>query len=202
MDDSKSHLKDRLLLSPVGQWMSLHRNLLLNIGIFLLIILTWGVVKAVRSPNTSAAARKSLNGETAQTLLAAGKIEAAQACIGKSFQELSIVAPDYAAFSEITFLIAQQRYQEALERSVSLKERLSPETCLYSQNLIRIANLHRMLNNTAGELAAWHDFEQTNIIETARLGFSIPNLTAAPVLFASYIQEREAAIDLKGLRDF
>jgi len=220
-------LKDRLFVSPAGQWIYLHRNLLINVGIFVFLLIGWAVLRTVRAPNFDAICRAqtayaawkakpdddelyrqfekalaavpemkhALGGEMAQSLLIAGKSEAAQKFCREPLKELRAIAPDYAEFSETSLLIAQKRWQEALEKSVSLKERLSATTHLYLQNAIRIASLQRQLNNPAGELAAWRDLEQAKSEDLALLGFSIKDPNVLPVHFASYLKERTSFLE-------
>lgn len=231
MEAEELHLsvKDRILISPAGQWAAQHRNLLINIGTVVLVLLVWGLIKAARTPNVDAfrraqeayaawkakpddedlyqllekslakapAAKRVLGGEIAQSLLIAGRIDAAEEMAKESIWELRTIAPHYAEFSEISLLIKRKHYQEALEKSVSLKERLLDKTELYCQNLIRIAFLHQQLGNEAGELSAWRDLEQSGRTDLAALGFSIKAFKALPVHFTSYVEERKNLLELR-----
>ncbi len=217
-------LKDRFLISPTGQWIVLHRNLLINIGTVVLVLLIWGAIKAARAPNENGVhqakdayaawkakpddqelyqlfekslakapeIREVLGGEMAQLLLLSGHIDDAEKMTKGSLKELRAIAPQYAEFSEISLLIARKQYQEALEKSVSLKEKLSDKTPLYGQNLIRIACLHQQMDNFAGELSAWRDFDQSGFLKsTAALGFFIKGTDVPAVHFESYVDERK-----------
>lgn len=232
MDGNELQLsvKDRFLISPTGQWVVQHRNLLINIGTVVLVLLVWGLIKAARTPNVDAlrraqaayaawkakpddedlyrlfekslakapSMRQALNGEIAQSLLVAGRMDAAEVMAKESIKELRPIAPHYAEFSEISLLIARKHYQEALEKSVSLKEKLSDKTPLYCQNLIRIAFLHQQIENPAGELAAWRDLEQSGLLDhQSALGFSIKGSEAFPVRLASYVEERKNLLELR-----
>jgi hypothetical protein len=219
--------KDRFLISPTGQWVVQHRNLLINIGTVILVLLVWGLIKTTRTPNMDGLKRANddfiawkakiddeelyqafekslakapeikrvLGGEIAQSLLIANRIDDAEEMAKELMNELRSIAPHYAQFSEISLLIARKRYQEALEKSVSLKEILSERTQLYAQNLIRIACLHQQLGNAAGELAAWRDLEQSGIAESASLGFSVKASEVPAVRLQSYVDERKTKLE-------
>lgn len=111
-------------------------------------------------------------------------------------QELAQVSPLHAEFSNITILIEKGLYQEALERSVSLKSQLKDGTVLWGALLGRIAFLQKEIGNRPGELAAWE--------EVKALLDAHPESRAAKILLKSfgregvtlqqYIAERENAI--------
>ena len=87
--------------------------------------------------------------------------------------EMRQEAPFHAVFAETSLLIEQGFFQEALERSVGLKERIVLEcdveemvglqpaggSLLLAHNLIRIACLQKELKNRPGEKAAWEELE-------------------------------------------
>lgn len=70
-------------------------------------------------------------------------------------------SPEHASFSSISLLVEKGAYQEALQRSIRLKEQMGKEeSYLYFHNLLRIAVLQKHLQNGPGELAAWKDCEE------------------------------------------
>lgn len=211
-------LKDQIFVSPLGQWVYHRRNLLVNIGIFVVTFLAWTIFKshhstsvldirqsekafldwkqkpedeklfqAFKSSSQFKEMERNLAGQIAQLLLLAGKAEEAFLTAQTSLRQLHSIVPEYAEFSEISLLIAQKHYQDALERSVSLKEKLPEQSTLFEQNLVRIAFLQQQLNNSAGELAAWIDCEKLK-------NFSI--LSSKSVPFQSYIDQRKDLLSL------
>ncbi len=82
-------------------------------------------------------------------------------------------APFHADFGETTLLIERGLYQDALQRSVSLKEQMAQRVdldqkigsqwkggaFLFVHNLLRIACLQKELHNGPGEKAAWEELE-------------------------------------------
>jgi phage gp36-like protein len=102
--------------------------------------------------------RRALQCEVAQYLLSQGQADEAKKMAQSTIDELRAVAPFYAEFSEISLQIMQKQYQEALERSVALKEKMDGSQALDCQNLLRIAFLQKKLRNAPGEMAAWRDY--------------------------------------------
>ena len=99
-------------------------------------------------------------GAIAQKLIEANQFEKALPYAARSIAFLEKEFPLYASFSETTVLIEKGAYQEALERSIRLKEQIEKEDgVLYAHNLLRIAILQRELQNGPGETSAWRDFE-------------------------------------------
>lgn len=216
-------LKDRFFLSSMGQWMSLHRKVLMNAGTVVLAFAIWGVVKIARAPDPGARRRaqeayeewkarpedealyqafqKSLTPEfknemcadIVQTQIAAGRADEAGKMAEGLLARLRMIAPMHAEFAEISLVIAKKRYQEALERSVSLKEQLPKNTVLYCQNLCRVAFLQQMLKNPAGELNAWREFEQFVNDENNKTlkDRALKGLADQTVKLADYIDERK-----------
>jgi hypothetical protein len=93
--------------------------------------------------------------EIVQTLLSHGSTSTniAAQCI----ERLQEDSPLHAEFATASLLIEQKEYQKALEMSVSLKEHLEEQSGLYGWNLLRLAFLHKQLQNPSGELAAWEE---------------------------------------------
>lgn len=96
----------------------------------------------------------------AQTLIGQLSFAGAEKYVEKPIHYLRKESPEHAYFSEITLLIEKGLYQEALEKSIRLKEQMGKEEShLYFQNLLRIAVLQKQLKNGPGEMAAWNDCE-------------------------------------------
>jgi hypothetical protein len=129
--------------------------------------------------------------EIAQLLLNAGRVDEAQAMAKKSLMELRAISPHHAEFAEISLLIGRKSYQEALERSVSLKEKMQNQSSLTSHNLQRIAFLQQQLGNPAGELAAWKDLEEFATNNKTLQEKSLKGLGDQTIGFQSYVEERK-----------
>jgi hypothetical protein len=99
--------------------------------------------------------RRALEAEIVQTLLSNGSIPTSTAA--QCIERLQEDAPLHAEFAAVSLLIEQKEYQKALEMSVSLKEHLEEQSGLYGWNLLRVAFLHKQLQNSSGELAAWEE---------------------------------------------
>lgn len=109
----------------------------------------------------------------AQKLFQKDRLSDALALAHRSLKLIEEDAPFHAAYGETTLLIEQGSYQDALERSVGLKEKMSQEkdlgaqigdqpaggTLLFVHNLVRIACLQKELENRPGERAAWDELE-------------------------------------------
>ncbi len=96
-----------------------------------------------------------------------------------------MIAPAYAEFADISFLISRKNYQEAMERSVSLKEAIEERSSvLYGKNLVRIAFLQQQLENKAGETSAWNELEE------AMLQGLVPRESD----FQAYLEERRKVL--------
>ena len=227
MEEAHLSWKDQFLISPFGQWVDQHRNLLWNIGTVLLVLVIWGSIHLVRIRkgdsvrNVNAAivawkanmgdellyhnvekildrsprARLSIRSEMAQRLLSTGRCDEAEKWAKAPIQELRSIAPDHAEFAEISLLIGHKRYQEALERSVSLKEKLQgQQTVLVGRNLLRIAILHEQLGNKPGEIAAWKTWEEWIEAENNKTlqVSTLKGLGDQTIGFQSFVNERKS----------
>lgn len=110
--------------------------------------------------------------------------------------ELQEICPQHAEFSAVTLLIAKGVYQEALERSVSLKGQLKEGGALWGANLGRIAFLQKEIGNRPGELAAWEEIK--GLMETSPNSDSVKMLLKSfgreGISLKAYISDRESAI--------
>ena len=99
-----------------------------------------------------------LKWDVAQAALALGvQVESVDEA---SLKGLSQVSSLHAEYSKVSLLIGRKRYQEALEKTVSLKEKLDPTSLLFAESLVRLGFLHAELGNLAGERAAWEEWER------------------------------------------
>ena len=104
--------------------------------------------------------RSSLRADVAQLLLALDQAAGSASELAlPMLKEFSAVSSLHAEYSNISLLIGDKHYQEALEKTVSLKEKLTPDSLLFACSLVRVAFLQQQLENRAGELAAWKDLE-------------------------------------------
>lgn len=117
------------------------------------------------------ALEKKYEASIAQKLFEGDRISEALLFAHRSLSRIQEDAPFHAAYGETSLLIEQGAYQDALERSVNLKEQmvrihdwsqmeqLAGGALLYAHNLLRIACLQKELNNKPGEKAAWEELE-------------------------------------------
>jgi hypothetical protein len=107
---------------------------------------------------------QKFDGAIAQKLINEGNILA-----GLSFASSSLArtekenAPYYSNYSKTTLLIAQKKYEEALQQSIALKQELfkNPQgvDLLNAFNLLRIATLAQALNLKTEEISAWDEWK-------------------------------------------
>lgn len=127
----------------------------------------------------------------AQKLFQKNQLADALALAQKSIQQIEDDAPFHAAYGSSTLLIEQGAFQDALEQSVQLKEKMLSQIgpsldvgdILYAHNLLRIACLQKELKNKPGEKAAWDELEK--FLETKQ--------KISDLVFANF---REQGLDL------
>lgn len=136
-------------------------------------------------------------GQIAQTLLIAGKLQEADTLIGKILtrtneDHLSL----YKEFDETTLLIDKGEYSKALEISATLEESLEKNLgkkevpILYLVNQLRIAMLNQFLGNKEGERKAWEAFSSEQGKEAL---FLESILSFGESKLSDYIKQRQAA---------
>lgn len=117
---------------------------------------------------------RKYNTVIAQSLFHRDRLNDALTLAHASIQHIEEEAPFHAAYGKTTLLIEQGSFQDALERSVGLKENMLQQcdlqqqvghhpaggVFLYVHNLLRIACLQKELNNKPGEKAAWDELER------------------------------------------
>jgi len=216
-------LKAQILLSPAGQWMLRHKTKLLGVLGTLLFLFVWQGIQLYRSLSpgskpleelltrwekhpedqnlyrelqkavTSLSGPNPMRARIAQTLLSLGKAEEAKILARPSLEKLKSVDSAYGAFAEISLLIGNKQYQEALEKSVSLKEGFGlKNSILYGKNLVRIAFLQQMRGNRAGELAAWNELEEALGAKEKRA--TLQGLARRSSDVQAYLEERKKAL--------
>lgn len=123
--------------------------------------------KVKKLMHKSSSLEKRMAPEVLQLLVANGKLGDAEELSSKALKEAKEIIPFHVFFSETSSLIERMHYQEALEKSVSLRERMlkAPKeeklgtSVIFAYNLLRIACLQQTLQNKPGEKAAWEDLE-------------------------------------------
>lgn len=134
----------------------------------------------------------------AQRLFEKGSLPDALLFAHHSLKNLDVDAPFHVAYGETSLLIEQGAYQDALERSVALKEEMKAGSdfsqvigdypvggaFLFAHNLLRIACLQKELNNKPGEKAAWEELE----------AFLKGNAVLGDQVFESF-REKEVSLD-------
>ncbi len=110
----------------------------------------------------------------AQKLFQRNQLKDALELAHKSIEQIRDDAPFHASYGNTSLLIEQGFYQDALEKSVALKEQMLREcdlhswagrqpvggSLLFTHNLLRIACLQKELKNRPGEKAAWDELER------------------------------------------
>lgn len=131
--------------------------------------------------------------QIAQQLVNRGEILEASPWASAPLEALQKEAPFHAAFGETSLLIEQGMVQEALERSVRLKEEMAKKTLLYAYNLLRIAFLQKELGNGPGEKVAWEELEAF-LAESPDGKLLYANFKTKGVDLTHYIAERKRHI--------
>lgn len=141
----------------------------------------------------------------AQKLLERDRVKEALSWAGESLKGIEMDVPFHAAYGNTSMMIAQGGFQEALEQSVRLKEKMTQsmlwvksqdETLkggmlLYAHNLLRIACLQQELKNKPGEKAAWEEFEAFLNSRKPIAGIVYENFREKGVDLTHYILERK-----------
>lgn len=114
------------------------------------------------------------DGRIAQKLLLNSQEGLAASFSRATHKRIGPFSPYYAQFSNCSLLIGEKKFDEALSQSLALKLSLDQDqhfwmtkseivkhgAMLYGYNLLRIAFLEQMVGNSAGELAAWKEFQR------------------------------------------
>lgn len=118
-------------------------------------------------------------------------------------ERLSIKSP-YSAYAEGSYLIATGKYDEALARTLSLKEDLQGKEQVLEQNaygkdlyaftLLRLANLHQELKNSKEELAVWNELKQFFADHNTCGQVIINHLTDQKISLHDFIASRQALL--------
>lgn len=211
---------EEILMTPIGKWVLRNKNTLSLAALALTLWFGWQGVHVLRSeareedsieekfsawekhPADEAlyqslkSSAKKLSGphpiqaRIAQTLLSMGRAEEAELWARPSIEKLRKIDPAYAEFADISLAIVHKKPQEALERSVSLKEALEDKkSLLYGKNLVRIAFLQQLLGNRAGETAAWAELEE--LLEAQGKGKILQGLAHRESDFQDYLDVRK-----------
>jgi hypothetical protein len=150
------------------------------------------------------ALEKKYEAAIAQKLFEKERLSEALSMAHSSLKRIETEAPFHAAFGETSLLIEQGAFQDALEKSVGLKERMirsqdwnqsSGENLLggaliFAHNLLRIACLQQELNNKPGEKAAWDEFESFLKEKQSLSQLVLGSFREKGVDLTSYIAER------------
>jgi hypothetical protein len=141
--------------------------------------------------------RRVLEAEIVQGFLNVGDVENADKRAAGCIARLQDDLPLHAEFARISLLIEQEKYQKALEASVTLKERLEKVEAasrFQGWNLLRLAVLHKKLQNPSGELAAWEEvrgfMQQNPAGKSLEAGIGWPEFS-----LMDFIAHREREID-------
>jgi chaperonin cofactor prefoldin len=151
------------------------------------------------------ALEKKYEAVIAQKLFAGDQISEALELAHRSLSRVREDAPFHVAYGETTLLIEQGDYQDALEKSVGLKEQMAKErdwgqmegewltggTLLYAHNLLRIAFLQQELKNNPGEKAAWDELESFLKKKENLASLVIGNFQEKGLDLSNYIAERK-----------
>lgn len=133
---------------------------------------------------------KRYGAQIAQQLVNRGEALEARPWAVAPLEALQKEAPFHAAFGKTSLLIEQGMFQEALERSVRLKEEMTEKGFLHAYNLLRIAFLQKELSNVPGEKVAWEELE-TFLAESSDGKLVYANFKTKGVDLTHYIAERK-----------
>lgn len=147
------------------------------------------------------------DGLMAQVLLVHGEIEPASAYANAALlRTRSEDAPYYTDFAETTLIIAKQQYDEALQRSLALQQRMRDRATqaanqrsfgdtFYAFNLMRIAMLQQALGLKEDERSTWKEWRY--FVTTSRdlfLKEALETFEEGQVSLLSYVTARENAL--------
>jgi hypothetical protein len=141
----------------------------------------------------------------AQKLFQRNQLKDALELAHKSIEQIQEDAPFHAAYGKTTLLIEQGMYQDALEKSVALKEQMLREcdlelqagrqpmggSLLFTHNLLRIACLQKELKNKPGEKAAWDELERFLTEKQSLSQLLFTNFRDKGLDLSHYIAERK-----------
>ena len=151
------------------------------------------------------ALEKKYEATIAQKLFEGEKLSEALSMALSSIKRIEGDAPFHASYGETTILIEQGSYQDALEKSVGLKEVMNRDrdwaaitgeqlvggSLLYAHNLLRIACLQQELKNKPGEKAAWEELEVFLKTKDTLSHLVFGNFREKGLDLSSYISERK-----------
>ncbi len=148
------------------------------------------------------ALEKKYEATIAQALINTDRMNEALLMANRSLERVKDEIPFHAAFAQTSLLIEQGHFQQALENAVALKESMGPAflasnrggSLLYAHNLLRIACLHRELNNRPGEMAAWKEVEALLAAKTPLTNLLLSSFSEKRVSLAQYIAERKKVL--------
>lgn len=142
----------------------------------------------------------------AQKLFEGDQISRALNFAHNSLKRIREDVPFHAAYGEASLLIEQGAFQDALEKSVGLKEQMVRDrdwnqtsaeeqlvggALLYAHNLLRIACLQKELKNKPGERAAWEELESFLREKENLSNLVFRNFREKGLDLANYIEERK-----------
>lgn len=150
--------------------------------------------------------RAQYDAPVGQSLLAVIAPQEASPFIERSLQRTN--QPYYSDYSKTSLKISQGRYQEALQESLSLKEKmlsdgsywekLDDSSSLFAFNLMRTAILSQQLGNKAEELSAWQEIKSYGAPikkddKIGQAGFKqlLTHFTVQETTLLDYIKTRE-----------
>lgn len=97
--------------------------------------------------------------------------------------------PTYQEFAKTSLIIGQEKYQEALDKALKIKQELPSESPLFAYNLLRIATLYQALGNKNEELNAWKEWnDQKNSTAFLQVSNQLEN---GKIRLSDYITQRE-----------
>ncbi len=148
------------------------------------------------------ALQKKYEATIAQKLIDMDKLDEAIAMADRSLSRVKNEVPYHAAFAGTSLLIERGSFQEALEKSVALKEQMGTSflteykggSLLYAHNLLRIACLQQELNNKPGEKAAWEELELFLQTKAKSAQILLGSFSEKQIDLTQYSAERKKAL--------
>lgn len=150
------------------------------------------------------ALQKKYEAAIAQRLINTHRLEDAVVMANRALLRVKEEVPLHASYGKISLLIEQEKYQEALEGAVALKERMGTSylekeqtgSLLFAYNLLRIAALQQKLKNKPGEKAALEELEAFLKTEHKSAKALIHTFSEDATNLSAYISERMKNLEL------
>ncbi|HSX04301.1 MAG TPA: hypothetical protein VLG76_06190 [Rhabdochlamydiaceae bacterium] len=155
--------------------------------------------KLIKLTNSHTGLHEKYGSLIAEKCIALNQSALAGTLVDRSLNQIKDQIPYHHLFSKTSILIADGKYDEALNEAAALKEKIEKESMvkqcsvLFLFNLIRIASLERSLNHCQNELASLENIKKwvgsENCTQEAKLALS-NSFYEGSISFLDYIEYR------------